>query len=252
MKVTLVNQEQSNRLYEDWSRFAAVCYNTTLTEKNKEVIGKSCHKTGHYSGSRTTYFTFHIEGVSRALTAQLNRHSIGCVINERSMRYVDFANAEVTMPPSIASNEKAKAIFEHAVNHSRIAYRELQECLKEDGLTGEANNQDARYVCPIGVQTQGMWAFTLEALEHIMNKRLCERSQWEIRELAKLMRAAAIESLPQLKDKLVPQCVAYGYCIENRMQCDKFKNIYPTKDEFIEISGLPEYKKLIKQVKGIE
>lgn len=250
MKVTLINKKQASKLYEDWTTFAAVCYNTKVTEKNKELIGKGCHKTGHYSGSRTTYFTFHIEGVSRALTAQLNRHSVGVVINERSMRYVNFAEAEVTIPPSIANNPKAKFFFEQSIRQSQESYSRILDALEEkDGITGELANQDARYVCPMGIQTQGMWAFTMEALEHFMHKRLCERSQWEIRDLAKLMKEAVIEELPHLKTKLVPQCISQGYCVENRMQCDKFKNILPTKDQFDEISKSDEYKELIKRVK---
>lgn len=225
IKVNLVNEEQAGKLYENWGSFARVCYNSPKGSEKR--IGKGCHLTGHYSGSRTTFFIFHIEGVSRALTAQLNRHSVGVVINEKSMRYVDFSQAEVTIPPSIMNNKKALKIFNDAVAESKKAYVNIQKCLEKDGLTGEKNNQDARYICPIGIQTEGMWAFTLEALEHFMNKRLCDRAQWEIRELAKLMKKEVARVLPEVGKKLVPHCASLMYCPEGRMSC----GLYPTKKE---------------------
>lgn len=250
MKVTLINQEEAQNLHQRWGEFARVCYNSP---KGKEAfIGKGCHNTGHYSGSRTTYFIFHIEGVSRALTAQLNRHSVGVVINEKSMRYVDFSQAEVSIPPSIANNENALRVFNSTVQSCKTAYTLIQEYLKEDGITGEANNQDARYICPIGIQTEGMWAFTIEALEHAMNKRLCERAQWEIRELFALMKKAVAECNPAVAKRLVPHCIELGYCPENRMQCEKFKKTMPTKAQFEKIMRLPEYKELVKDIKEQE
>lgn len=227
MKATLINQEQAEKLFETWGSFARVCYNSP--KGSEERIGKGCLNTGHYSGSRTTYFIFHIEGVSRALTAQLNRHSIGTVINEKSMRYVNFANAEVTIPPMIAKNPKAKFHFEQAVKQSKESYSAILDALEEKGVTGEMANQDARYVCPIGIQTEGMWAFTLEALEHLCHKRLCIRSQWEIRNLVKLMKEQVVD-MPMVYNRLVPHCEYLLWCPEAKMGCGK----YPTKKELKE------------------
>lgn len=243
IKVKLVNEEQASKLYQTWGEFARICYNSP--KGSEERIGKGCHLTGHYSGSRTTYFIFHIEGVSRALTAQLNRHSVGVVINEKSMRYVDFSEAPVTIPPSIMNNEYAKKIFEDAVEVSKSAYRLIQYHLEQDGLKGEANNQDARYICPIGIQTEGMWAFSLEALEHFMNKRLCKRAQWEIQELAKLMKKEVNRVIPEVGKKLVPHCITLMYCPEGRMTC----GLYPTKKQTREMLDiLKEAKKMADNV----
>ena len=252
MKVTLINPEESQKLHERWGQFARVCYNSP--EGREAFIGKGCHNTGHYSGSRTTYFIFHIEGVSRALTAQLNRHSIGVVINEQSMRYVNFANAEVTMPPTIANNPVAAEAFNIAVEQAKASYNNILDALAEDGITGEMANQDARYVCNIGIQTEGMWAFTIEALEHFMHKRLCDRAQWEIRDMANIMRKAVVEVVdsPLVHKALVPHCMALGYCPENKMQCKKYKKFMPTKQQFDKIQKLPEFKLLVAQIKEQE
>ena len=60
-----------------------------------------------------------------------------------------------------------------------------------------------------------------------MHKRLCSRSQWEIRELARMMRDEVLEVLPKLKDELVPTCEYLLWCPEGKSCCGKA----PTKDE---------------------
>lgn len=250
IKVTLVNKEEVKNLYKDWSLFAAKCYNTTITEKNYEAIGKHCHEAGHYSGSRSTYFIFEIDGVSRVTTAQLNRHSIGVAINERSMRYVNFENAKVTIPDTINSNDELKEIFEDAVNYTKKAYSDILDKFKDLNITGESATQDARYILPIGVQTAGTWGFDLEALEHFCNLRLCNRAQWEIRQIAKAMRKEVLEVLPGLKDKLVPNCIKQGYCIENNKQCSEFSNTMLTKKEFDSLTKSADWSNIINRVKN--
>ena len=91
MNVKLINKDEIKDFYKIWGTFSRQCYNSP--EGKEEIIGKHCHKSGHYSGSRAVSFIFEIDGISRAAIAQLNRHSIGVTINERSMRYVDFSNA---------------------------------------------------------------------------------------------------------------------------------------------------------------
>ena len=161
------------------------------------------------------------------MIAQLNRHSVGVTINERSMRYVDFSNAKIKIPPTIERNERAKEIFENAVKTCVNAYRDIQVELEKDGLKGEMSNQDCRYILPLGTETCRTYGFTIESLMHFMNKRLCTRSQWEIRQLAKLMKQEVISVLPELEEYLVPECEHLLWCPEGKSSCGK----YPTKEE---------------------
>ena len=225
MNVKLINKDEIKNFYKIWGKFSRQCYNSP--EGKEEIIGKHCHKSGHYSGSRAVSFIFEIDGISRAAIAQLNRHSIGVTINERSMRYVDFSNATIKIPHTIENNDKAKEIFENAVKTCTDAYKDIQELLNEDGVKGEKANQDCRYILPLGTETCGTYGFTLEALTNFMHKRLCSRSQWEIRELARMMRDEVLEVLPKLKDELVPTCEYLLWCPENKSCCGKA----PTKDE---------------------
>lgn len=247
IRVTLVNPDEIENLYTRWGSYARICYNSP--EGRELFIGKGCHNTRHYSGSRTTYFIFHVENVSRCCTAQMNRTSIGCVINEKSMRYVDFSNAQFTIPPSIANNPEAMRVYNDITDYTKNGYKQLQDLLKLDGLYGENNNQDARYALSIGIQTEGMWGYTLESLEHLCHERLCERAQWEIREVVKQMKKEVLKVMPELKDKLVSQCIADGYCWQNKMQCDKFKDVILTKNEFDKLRKSDDWKSIVKNIK---
>ena len=250
LKVKLIKKDKIKDLYKDWSIFAAKCYDTTITPGKTEGVGKHCHATGHYSGSRSTYFIFEIENVSRVTTAQLNRHSIGVVVNERSMRYVNFENAEITVPPSILEDTYTEEIFNDAALYCKEAYKKILERFNELGIKGEKATQDARYILPIGIQSAGTWAFDLEALEHFCNLRLCNRSQWEIRKIANEMKRQVIEVMPELKDKLVPNCKKLGYCPENSKQCEQFKNNILTKEDYDIIISCKEWKNLVSLIKA--
>lgn len=63
---------------------ACNCYDSEPTEDFK--IMKSCYKSGHHSVLEFATFVFHVEGVSRALLAQITRHR-HCSFAVRSQRY---------------------------------------------------------------------------------------------------------------------------------------------------------------------
>lgn len=228
IKVELINKDEIKDYYKKHGQFAHICYNSPI--EKAEAIGKHCVESTHFSGGRCEYFKFKIEGVSRSLTAQLNRHSIGVTINEKSMRYCDFSEAEIVIPPLIANDKYAKRKFEETIEVSKKAYQELQIYFLEKGHKKETVNQDIRYLLPIGTETSGVWGFTLEALINFMHKRLCTRSQWEIRQLAVVMKIRVLEVLPELEELLVPSCKHLLWCPEGKSCC----GYMPTKKELQE------------------
>src|SRR5699024_12092829 len=92
MKVKLINREAVKDFYKHWGLFAVKCYSSN--PKYAERIGRSCHNTRHYSGSRSFYFIFEIEDCPRSTMDQLARHSIGTVMNIQSQRYTDSSNLD--------------------------------------------------------------------------------------------------------------------------------------------------------------
>lgn len=224
IKVELINKEEIKNLYKNWGEFSCMCYNTP--KKYAEKVGKSCMNSGHFSGSRCEYFKFEISGISRACSLQLNRHSQGVVLNQQSQRYVDMNSANFVIPPHIEKDDRAMKIYTDLMEQSKNAYVSIQNILRENGRDKEEANEDARFALLESCETTGTWGFTLEALIHLMNLRLCSRAQWEIRQLALKMRKEVLDVLPELKDRLVPKCKRDLWCEE-----DKCCGLMPTRDE---------------------
>ena len=193
---------------------ASNCYDSTPSNDGK--ILEHCIKSGHTSVTEFCNFTFHIEGVSRALLAQLTRHRhAGYAV--RSQRYCDEDGFNFIIPPSISGNASAEVAFKKLMYHIQSEY----EYLKELGIP----NEDARFILPNACETKLEVTMNLRALMNFMNERLCTCAQWEIRVLAQKMRDLIIEQIPLLAKYLVPKCEKYGkdngFCAESRKRSCK-------------------------------
>ena len=249
MKVTLINKEEVKNFYKTWGLFACKCYNTD--PKYAEKVGKSCHKTRHYSGSRSFYFNFLIEDIPRSAMDQLARHEQGVVKNIQSQRYTDSSELEWYTPDVIAKYSDLQRLWDDSFKQDQVEYAYIVKALgAREGFTGEKAREVARGRLGIDINSSGTFGFTIEALEHFMHKRLCYRSQEAIRKLAKLIKEEVIKELPELASYLVPECLAVGYCNENKMQCETYKNsLIITNEDFMEIKNSKEYKELVKKLK---
>jgi thymidylate synthase (FAD) len=163
--------------------------------------------SGHTSTLEHLTFTFAIEGVSRALLAQLTRHRVGFSFSVQSQRYVRFGSDDKTggfdyvVPPSVTddkitkdpSDEKrtwtAYGLFVEAMEKAQ----ELYDLLRKAGVPPE----DARMVLPNAAATNLVMTANLRALLDFYSKRRKGRgAQWEIAELAEKLRAAVVAVEP--------------------------------------------------------
>lgn len=121
---------------------ASVCYDSKPDFWDFK-IAHNCAKTGHLSVYEHIYFTFHIEGISRACLAQLTRHR-HFSFSVRSQRYCDESHAEPILPTS--TNEDQDGVIADAYDYAWDAY----DRLIKDGVAKE----DARMVLPNGAPTE--------------------------------------------------------------------------------------------------
>lgn len=251
MKVSLINKEEVKNFYEIWGKFATKCYATN--PKYAVNVGKKCHKTRHYSGSRAFHFIFEIEDVPRSAIDQLVRHEQGVIKNIQSQRYTDSSELGWYTPDVIAKYPDLKRVWDAGFKEDSEDYKYIVEQLGQlEGWTGEKAREVARGRLGIDIYSSGTIGFTIEALEHFMHKRLCFRAQEAIRKLANLMKNAVLEELPDLKPYLVAECFALGYCNENDMQCTELReSAMPTKDIFDEIRKMPQFKEIVLKEKAI-
>lgn len=171
---------------------ASICYDSD--PKNPLGLVKHLYRNGHHSVFEHIYFTFKIEGISRACSHQLVRHR-HCSFTQRSQRYCSEDGFRFVTPPSIESDEELEHYEDYMKEFVAPNYMELQ--------TMGVPNEDARYILPNACMTSLYLSCNLRELIHMANERLCMRAQWEIRELVKLM-VAAVD--PELQFMLVPKC----------------------------------------------
>ncbi|QAV85194.1 FAD-dependent thymidylate synthase [Bacillus subtilis] len=161
----------------------------------------------HTSTLEGISFTFAIEGVSRALLAQLTRHRVGFSFSVQSQRYVRMGSDDkiggfdYVVPEKVTSDKiafecgdygldlSADYIFEDAMEFAQKAYDRLRKA----GVPAE----DARAVLPNAAATNLVMTANLTALLSFYSKRKKGRgAQAEITELAEVLRREVVDVEP--------------------------------------------------------
>ncbi len=185
MNVTLIQSTPDP--IETIAQIASICYDSN--PKNPMALVKHLYAGGHHSVFEHIYFTFKIEGISRACSHQLVRHR-HCSFTQRSQRYCSEDEFEYVKPASIDSDSMSIAMGRATGWYGICQMRGVP-------------NEDARYVLPNACATSLYLSCNLRELIHMANERLCTRAQWEIRDLVKAM-CKLVD--PQLQFMLVPKC----------------------------------------------
>jgi thymidylate synthase (FAD) len=229
MKVTILNPEETTRLFEYWGMASCVCYDTETNAPEK--VGKHCMNSGHFSGSRGRFILFKVEGCPRFTIDQAVRHEIGVMKNVQSFRYVSKDSFVYEVPVEITDNKELLAKYHAHMMNTMELYSEIQQYVLNKTGSHERANEQARHVIPISTHADFVIGMTVEALIHFANSRLCVRAEDKIRELAIALKKVTLELLPELKDKLVPNCQALLWCPEGKASC----GAYPTKKQLKQI-----------------
>ena len=210
-----------------------------LTPDKVETFLDMLSEIGHESPVEHASFTFGIEGVSRALLAQITRHRIAS-FSVQSQRYVDKSGFDYITPPEIADIPEALEEFNRAMEEDAKHYASLkailvkarkQRFLDEGKTEAEAQkmaekaaNEDARFVLPNACDTRMIVTMNVRSLRNFFKLRCCARAQWEIREVAVEMLRLCKSVAPILFASAGPSCVS-GKCSEGAMSCGKAKEM---------------------------
>ena len=210
-----------------------------LTDEKTASFVEMLAEIGHESPIEHASFTFGIEGVSRALLAQITRHRMAS-FSVQSQRYVAEHDFQFVTPPEIAAEPEALKIFNEAMADDLKKYNALADILSAkhkaqmiaDGMD-EKNAaraaekkaiEDARFVLPNACETKMIMTMNARSLMNFFHHRCCNRAQWEIREVANEMLALVFEVAPNLFKNAGPSCVN-GPCPEGKMTCGKRKEV---------------------------
>lgn len=179
-----------------------------LTQEKIEDILTRIIKSGHMSVLEHASFTFGVEGVSRALLAQLTRHRIAS-FSVQSQRYVRFdkKTPDFVIPPKIAKDENLLKQYNEFLKISQDYYNKF--------LAAGIPAEDARYVLPNASSTKIVMTMNARELRHFFELRCCNRAQWEIRNMACQMLKLAKQAAPVLFADAGPNCLRGG-CTEDK------------------------------------
>ncbi|PEC58431.1 thymidylate synthase (FAD) [Bacillus wiedmannii] len=150
----------------------------------------------HTSTLEHITFTFAIEGVSRALLAQLTRHRVGFSFSVQSQRYVRFGSDDKScgfsyvIPESVTSKGPgAVAIYKASMKALQLDY----DSLRAQGVSAE----DARMVLPQAAITNLVMTVNLRSLlDFYTKRRKGNGAQAEIAELAEHLRKEVVKVEP--------------------------------------------------------
>ena len=204
MKVKLVRYTPEPDL--NCGEAAAICTNFK-GDPLKALRGAM--NSGHETVAEHASFTFHIEGVSRVLLAQITRHRLAS-FSVQSQRYcgVDF---DAVVPDSLCKPELVDSLVNAKVATER-AYREA--------IALGVPEEDARYFTLQAVTTKMRLTMNARELRHFFSLRCCYRAQWEIRDLADMMLKLCKAVAPVLFEDAGPGC-ARGHCPEGAKSCGR-------------------------------
>lgn len=218
------------------SAAAKLCYSSDPSAifqgspEEAEIFLFRLRSMGHLSPFEHASYTFLLEGISRAMTHQLIRHRIASY-SQRSQRYVTHEAFNYIIPPSLKGKrvetvngpEDATEYYRRFMEYAAEVYGNLRKTL---GGSGEAANEDARYVLPNAAETKIMVTMNARELFHFASERLCSRAQWEIRAVAEEMLRLAREASPVIFKGIGPKCVKLGRCPEGKLSCGKFEEMH--------------------------
>ncbi|MFI5236064.1 MAG: FAD-dependent thymidylate synthase [Gemmatimonadales bacterium] len=179
-------------------------------EKLAEFAGRLCYMSQHNPAGRTTaayltniltqghgsvfehsVYVLLLEGISRSCTHELVRHRAGFGYSQLSQRYVDESHAAFVVPPAILGDEALEAAWRTQVTAAQASYVAAVEGLmaKYAGVADKIHRRKmareaARSVLPNGTETKIVVSGNVRAWRTMLELRLGEGAEQEIRRLA--------------------------------------------------------------------
>ena len=203
MKISLLNSTKDETL---GMLGAAICVGKEDSPTRKGMM--TAIDSGHHSILEHISFTFLIKDISRACSHQLVRHRLASY-SQQSQRYA-----------KINTNEEWYIEPESIVTYSRNItdkYRDLMSNIAEfyqEMISKNIPNEDARMILPNACFTSIMVSMNARSLVEAATLRTCNRAQWEIRQMFKLMRDSIKDVYPHVWEKCFPNCTKKCGCLE--------------------------------------
>lgn len=208
MKVTLISYTDESVANKATQRCRSGKPYAELGDKNviDHAIG-----SGHDSVLEFVDYTFAIDGISRACSHQLVRHRMASY-EQTSQRHVDMSAFAYVEPDSIRDSEDELTPWSYSDCPSMTPRKAFEEVMDMcDGayhalINAGVPEEDARYILPNACTTNLVMKINARSLKNFLSLRMCNKAQWEIRELADEMYKLVCEHTPQVAEYMGPPC----------------------------------------------
>lgn len=194
MQITLLNYTKLNicahAIRTCWQSFEK---GDNGGEKDKELIYRVGNKFKHASTLEHLYYTFYIQGISRATLQELARHRIAS-LSVKSTRYTlkELKNTESFLPLNEVNFSRAGKFLvftqNKAVDKASVQALENLRLLLQENIS----NDLVKFAMPESYKTELTWSINARSLQNFLHLRSSKSALWEIRNLA----FALFESLP--------------------------------------------------------
>ena len=195
MQITLLNCNElsicSHAIRTCWQSFER---GDNGGEKDKELIDRVGNKFKHASTLEHLYYTFYIQGISRATLQELARHRIASLSVKSSRYTLKELKNEASFLPIDSNNLKIAEKFLVFTSNALVdeasvfALENLRNLLLQN-----ISNDLAKFAMPESYKTELTWSINARSLQNFLNLRSSKSALWEIRKLA----LAIFDTIPQ-------------------------------------------------------
>ena len=126
------------------------------------------------------------------------------------------------LPDLTQTNLNYNFLVPPSIRESEFYHEFLEICHESSELERRENNFYYRLV---SATFPMITSINARELFHIFKLRLCDRAQWEIREIAEKMLAEVKKKSNILFKKTGPSCIVLGYCPEGSHTCGKINEM---------------------------
>lgn len=191
--------------------------NPNVTKVRKDMVEylDNVLKQHHGSVLQHGVFTFAIDDCSRVFTGEMNRHTAGVAVSERSMRYIRYENISYWVPTifqpfdgddkrTAEKRRLSRKIMEQQFHGQEEAMKLFSE-IWADELDPESSfhakkvlTSAFRRIIGMGIATGGVWSLNIRALRHVIALRTDPSAEEEITHVCQKIGAHMLKALPEL------------------------------------------------------
>jgi thymidylate synthase (FAD) len=170
-----------------------VCYMSQANPAKRTTADylENIKRAGHGSVFEHAVYVLLIQGISRSCSHELVRHRAGFGYSQLSQRYVDESDAAFVMPPALIKDPSMQVSWMVQVDAAQAAYVAAVDALmrKYADITDKTHRRKlargaARSVLPNATETKIVVSANVRAWRGMLEQRLGEGAEAEIRRLA--------------------------------------------------------------------